>query len=72
MDIRVNAILPGFIETPMTNAVPDKVKRMVTRMIPMGEMGRPDDIAQGVLYLGSDMSKYVTGVAHQIDGGMAM
>ena len=72
LDIRVNCILPGFIETPMTQAIPDKVKRMVTRGIPMGEMGSPNDIAEGVLYLGSDLSKYVTGVSHEITGGLAM
>ena len=72
LDIRVNAILPGFIETPMTQAIPDKVKRVVTRTIPMGEMGTPNDIAEGVLYLGSDMSKYVTGISHEITGGLAM
>jgi NAD(P)-dependent dehydrogenase (short-subunit alcohol dehydrogenase family) len=72
LDIRVNCILPGFIETPMTQAIPDKVKRKVTRGIPMGEMGSPNDIADGVLYLGSDLSKYVTGIAHEVTGGLAM
>jgi len=72
LEIRVNAILPGFIETPMTQAIPDKVKRMVTRGIPMNQMGQSSDIAEGVLYLGSDLSKYVTGISHEIAGGLAM
>jgi len=69
LDIRVNSVLPGFIDTPMTAAVPDRVKRNLVHMIPMQEMGQPDDIADAVIYLGSDQSKYVTGTTLEVTGG---
>jgi len=72
-NIRVNAISPGFIETPMVAAMPPKVvKRMVMGNIPMQRTGRVDEIANACLYLGSDMSSYVTGVNLEVAGGLGM
>ena len=75
--IRVNSVHPGFMRTPMvdnalTTMPKDEVDALLTRManeIPLGEMGDPEDIANGCLYLASDESKYVTGTELIIDGG---
>uniref|UniRef100_A0A0N5B392 (3R)-3-hydroxyacyl-CoA dehydrogenase n=1 Tax=Strongyloides papillosus TaxID=174720 RepID=A0A0N5B392_STREA len=71
-NIRVNAIMPGFIETDMTSAMPPKVLEQICKGIPMGKMGKPEDIADAVVYLGSDMSKYVTGSIIEVTGGIFM
>ncbi|KAL4218823.1 hypothetical protein ACF0H5_021411 [Mactra antiquata] len=68
--IRVNAVLPGFTETPMTDVVPDKIKQMVTMLIPMGRMGKPEEIAEACLFLASDRSSYITGCALEVTGGL--
>lgn len=69
--IRVNCVMPGVIETPMTSVEaqgPVAVEAM-SKMHPMGRMGRPEEIADGVVYLASDMASFVTGHALAIDGG---
>ncbi len=70
--IRANAIAPGFIETAMTAALPDKVREEWKKKIPLRRGGTPDDIAEVATFLASDMSAYVTGQVIQIDGGMNM
>ncbi|CAJ0951053.1 unnamed protein product, partial [Mesorhabditis belari] len=70
--IRVNAVLPGFVETPMTTAMPPDVLKSICAGIPMGRMGHADEIANGVLYLASDLSSYVTGAQLEITGGLYM
>lgn len=70
--INVNAIAPGFIATAMTDKLSEGVKEAVTKNIPFGEMGTPEDIANAVLFLSSDMSKYITGQVLKVDGGMVM
>jgi len=70
--IRANAIAPGFIVTPMTDKLNDKQKDAIIAQIPMKDLGQPEDIADMALFLGSDMSKYVTGQVMSVDGGMAM
>lgn len=70
--IRVNAILPGFIDTPMSAAVPDKVKDKLIPQIPLGKFGEPDDIADFCVFLASDRAKYVTGSVIEITGGFGM
>lgn len=69
--INVNAIAPGIIETPMTlNLLQNEAeKKEILRNIPYGRIGRPDDIANGVLFLVSDDSEYITGQTLVIDGG---
>lgn len=73
-DIRINSVHPGFIETPMQQAVVEEMgeraERHMIRATPMRRTGKPQDIAEGVLYLLSDRSRYVTGTELVIDGGM--
>lgn len=69
--ITANCIAPGFIETQMTNAIPDEVKNKLTPLIPAGHWGKPIDIAYGYLYLASDEASYVNGICLTIDGGSA-
>jgi len=70
LNIRVNAVLPGFIETPIVGTIPEKVIKQTVRMIPMAKMGTPEDIANTVLHLGSDLSLYTTGTAVEVAGGL--
>ncbi|XP_011214401.1 estradiol 17-beta-dehydrogenase 8 [Bactrocera dorsalis] len=68
--IRVNAILPGFINTPMVEVVPDKVKEDVLRRCPMGRLGRPEEIAEVIAFLASEKASYVNGSAIEVTGGL--
>jgi 3-oxoacyl-[acyl-carrier protein] reductase len=70
--IRANAIAPGFIETAMTAALPEEVRKDWEAKIPMRRGGKPEDIANVALFLASDMSGYVTGQVIEVDGGMNM
>lgn len=71
-NIRVNAIQPGFIETDMTRAIPEKTKEMMIAGIPLKRIGKPQDIANAALFLASDKSDYITGIVIEIAGGVAM
>lgn len=71
-NITVNAVAPGFVETDMTAALPEKVRAAVLADIPMGRMGTPEDVAAVVAFLVSDAAAYVTGQVINVDGGMAM
>ncbi|CAI2348621.1 unnamed protein product [Caenorhabditis sp. 36 PRJEB53466] len=70
--IRVNAVLPGFIRTPMTEAMPPKVLEGMVSMVPQRRLGEPEEIADAVLFLASDMSSYVTGTTIEVTGGLGM
>ncbi|WKZ57335.1 MAG: 3-oxoacyl-[acyl-carrier-protein] reductase [Bdellovibrionota bacterium] len=70
--ITVNAITPGFIDTDMTAALPEKVREQYLQEIPLGRFGSPDEVAQLVLFLASDMSSYITGQVVGINGGLYM
>ena len=70
--IRANAIAPGFIDTAMTQALPDEVRKEWTMKIPLRRGGTVDDIANVATFLASDLSSYVTGQVIQVDGGMNM
>lgn len=70
--IRANAIAPGFIETAMTAALPDKVREEWKVKIPLRRGGQPEDIANVATFLASDLASYVTGQVIQVDGGMNM
>ncbi|NHH99633.1 MULTISPECIES: 3-oxoacyl-ACP reductase FabG [Oceanimonas] len=70
--IRANCIAPGFINTEMTQAVPQKVLDKMTARIPLGHLGEPTDIAQGVLFLASQRARYITGQVLKIDGGLVL
>ncbi|MGQ9701705.1 MAG: 3-oxoacyl-[acyl-carrier-protein] reductase [bacterium] len=71
-NITVNAIAPGFIETKMTEKLPDEVKQMYFKLIPLGRFGKPEDVANLALFLCSDQADYITGQVIAIDGGMVM
>ena len=68
--VRVNAVAPGFIESDMTNALSDEVKKTMLERIPMKRAGRPEEIANVVSFLASDAASYITGQAIVADGGM--
>jgi 3-oxoacyl-[acyl-carrier protein] reductase len=70
--INVNAIAPGYIQTPMTDAVPEKAKEELKRLIPMQRLGQPEDVAQAVLFLVSGNSSYITGQVLHVNGGIYM
>lgn len=71
-NIRVNAVAPGFIETAMTDGIPEKIRESMIASIPMGRMGQPEDIARAVCFLASDDASYITGQVLVVDGGLVM
>lgn len=70
--ITVNCVAPGFIATPMTDALTPDQKERIAGSIPMARMGTPDEVAACVLFLASDESRYVTGHSLHVNGGLAM
>jgi 3-oxoacyl-[acyl-carrier protein] reductase len=70
--INVNALAPGYIETPMTEVLPEKVKEELRRLIPMERLGKPEDVAEAVLFLVSEESNYITGHVLDVNGGIYM
>jgi 3-oxoacyl-[acyl-carrier protein] reductase len=70
--INVNAVVPGFTETNMVAAVPEKVIQQMVAMVPLQRLGKPSDIARAYLFLASEDADYVTGTALHVDGGIMM
>ncbi|MGN0350855.1 MAG: 3-oxoacyl-[acyl-carrier-protein] reductase [Roseburia sp.] len=70
--ITCNAIAPGFIETDMTDAMPEAAKEGVKAQIPFGKIGKPEDIAELAAFLASEKAAYITGQVIAVDGGMSM
>lgn len=70
--ITANAVAPGFINTDMTKGLSDKVKDEAAKNIPLKKLGNPDDVANLVGFLASDLSNYITGQVINVDGGMVM
>ena len=70
--VRVNAVAPGYIDTAMTEKIPEEMKDKLRQVIPLGRTGSAEDVAKAVLFLCSDMASYVTGEVLKIDGGMGM
>lgn len=70
--ITVNAVAPGFIDTDMTEAMPEGAKDKIITGIPMGRTGKPEDVAEAVAFLASESAGYITGEVLRVDGGMAM
>ncbi len=68
--VRVNVIAPGFIQTEMTDVLKEEQKQAILTQVPMGSLGRPEDVAGSVLFLASDYSTYITGQVLVVDGGM--
>ena len=71
-DITVNAVAPGYIETDMTSALPDKAKQSMLAAIPKGRPGSPGEVARAVAFFAEPESAYITGQVLCIDGGMAV
>jgi len=68
--ITVNAIAPGFIETPMTEFIPDDIRKLIVSGIPLGRAGKPQDVANLVKFLSSTDSAYITGQVISCNGGL--
>lgn len=71
-NIQVNAVAPGFIDTPMSQAIPAKERDFLIKQIPMERLGKPEDVAQAVLFLASPAADYITGQVLNVNGGMYM
>jgi 3-oxoacyl-[acyl-carrier protein] reductase len=71
-NIQVNAIAPGFIQTDMTNRLPQEVKEAYMNVIPAKTFGTADDVANAVIFLSSSVSNYITGQVLHVDGGLVM
>jgi 3-oxoacyl-[acyl-carrier protein] reductase len=69
-NITVNAVAPGFVETPMTDVLPDKVKEELVARIPLGRIGTPRDVTSAIVFLASDEAGYITGHVLNVNGGM--
>lgn len=70
--ITANAIAPGFIETDMTEILKPEVKEGILKSIPVGSIGKPEDVAKAVLFFAGETSSYITGQVLAVDGGMTM
>lgn len=70
--VNVNAVAPGYIQTPMTDKLPDDVKKQMIALIPMKRMGQPEDVANVVAFLASSDSDYINGQTITVSGGMVM
>lgn len=70
--VTCNAICPGFIETDMTRAVPEKVWDIMVGKVPMGRAGKPEDVANMIAFLASDEARYITGEVINVGGGMVL
>ncbi|MDP4119879.1 MAG: 3-oxoacyl-[acyl-carrier-protein] reductase [Bacillota bacterium] len=70
--VTCNAVAPGYIITPMTEVLSDKIKDDITNAIPMKKRGQPEDVANAIAFLASEEASYITGEVIRVDGGMAM
>ena len=71
-NITVNCVAPGFIETDMTAKLPEEQKRILLGQIPLGHLGKPQDIAHAVVFIASPLAAYITGQEIHVNGGMYM
>jgi 3-oxoacyl-[acyl-carrier protein] reductase len=70
--VTVNAIAPGFIQTAMTDRIPEEIKKKMLEQIPLGKLGQPEDVAAAALFLASSAADYITGQVIRVNGGMYM
>lgn len=71
-NITVNAVAPGFIDTDMTQSMPDKIREIMVGRVPMQRMGKPEDVANAFLFLASDEAGYINGTVLSVDGGIVL
>ena len=71
-NIRCNAVVPGFIDTPMVASVPEKIQMMMNLLIPMGRQGKPEEVAEAIVFLALPKSSYITGAMLDVTGGLFM
>jgi 3-oxoacyl-[acyl-carrier protein] reductase len=67
--IRANAVCPGFVETPILASIPEKVLESMRERVPMGRLGKPEDIANTYAFLASDEASYINGAVIEVSGG---
>jgi 3-oxoacyl-[acyl-carrier protein] reductase len=70
--VRVNAVAPGFIETPILDTIPDKVMQQMREHVPLKRLGRPEEIANAYAFLASDEASYINGAVLEVSGGMTV
>jgi 3-oxoacyl-[acyl-carrier protein] reductase len=70
--VRVNAIAPGYIDTPMTQALPEETRSTIVTATPLRRIGTPDDVAAAVVFLASSQARFITGVVLPVDGGLGI
>jgi 3-oxoacyl-[acyl-carrier protein] reductase len=70
--IRVNAVAPGFVDTPILSTIPDKVLQQMKEQVPLGRLARPEEIAAVYAFLASDDASYVNGAVIEVAGGMTL
>ena len=70
--VTVNAIAPGFIQTAMTDRIPEEIKKKILDQIPLGKLGQPEDVAAAALFLASSAADYITGQVIRVNGGIYM
>jgi len=70
--VRVNAIAPGYIDTPMTQALPEETRQLIVDATPLKGIGTTEDVAMAVVYLASPAARFVTGVILPVDGGLGI
>jgi 3-oxoacyl-[acyl-carrier protein] reductase len=70
--VRVNAVAPGYIDTELTDVLPDEVRNAILGNTPLGRLGEPEDVARAVRFLCSDEAAFVTGAVLLVDGGLGM
>jgi 3-oxoacyl-[acyl-carrier protein] reductase len=70
--VRVNAVAPGFVQTPILGTIPDKVMAQMREKVPLGRLGRPEEIASVYAFLASDDASYINGAVIEVSGGMSV